>query len=233
MLPGLRVNTFSGQAPTVLPGRTGDQYVAYMAATIDEMYKLAELEEVTQDMDPQTDIYSLLYRNLRYKKKFSHYSDKFERFLCRVTELGLKVTKACIPDEALIPAIGKSEYINVSEFKNADELCHQIKVKARADDLESQMGKQLTLNHFLQYSGSNISRQDIGMAMRISPFLNKEEIFKDFTLDYDNVTNDILCLLYTSTISNRLPVGDDPGGNPVLAESTFNPLRSFVMDRPR
>jgi hypothetical protein len=194
MLPGLRVNTFSGQAPTVLPGRTGDQYVAYMAATIDEMYKLAELEEVTQDMDPQTDIYSLLYRNLRYKKKFSHYSDKFERFLCRVTELGLKVTKACIPDEALIPAIGKSEYINVSEFKNADELCHQIKVKARADDLESQMGKQLTLNHFLQYSGSNISRQDIGMAMRISPFLNKEEIFKDFTLDYDNVTNDILAL---------------------------------------
>lgn len=194
MLPGIRVNTFSGQAPIVTPGRTGDQYLPYMAATIDEMYKLAELEEVTQDVDPQTDIYSLLYRNLRYKKKFSYYSDKFERFLCRVVELGLKVTKACIPDEALIPAIGKNEYINIPEFKNADDLCHQIKVQARADDLESQMGKQLTLNHFLQYAGSNISRQDIGMSMRISPFLNKEEMFKDFTLDYDNITNDILAL---------------------------------------
>jgi len=32
------------------------------------------------------------------------------------------------------------------------------------------------------------------MAMRVSPFLNREEIFKDFTLDYDNVTNDILAL---------------------------------------
>jgi hypothetical protein len=32
------------------------------------------------------------------------------------------------------------------------------------------------------------------MAMRISPFLNKEEMFKDFTLDYDNITNDILAL---------------------------------------
>lgn len=194
MLPGIRVNTYSGQAPMVTPGRTGDQYLPYMAATIDEMYKLAELEEVTQQIDPQTDIYSLLYRNLRYKKKFSHYSDKFERFLCRVVELGLKITKACIPNEALIPAIGKSEYINIEEFKSSDDLCHQIKVQARADDLESQMGKQLTLNHFLQYAGTNISRQDIGMAMRVSPFLNKEEIFKDFTLDYDNITNDILAL---------------------------------------
>jgi hypothetical protein len=57
----------------------------------------------------------------------------------------------------LIPAIGKSEYINIPEFKNADDLCHRIKVQARADDIESQMGKQLTLNHFLQYAGSNIS----------------------------------------------------------------------------
>lgn len=193
-LPGVRVNTYSGQAPQVFAGRTGDQYLPYMMATIDELYKLAELDEVTKDMDPQTDIYSLLYRNLRYKKKFSYYSDKFERFLCNVVELGLKITKACIPEEALIPAIGKSEYINVSEFKNSDDLCHQIKVQARADDIESQMGKQLTLNHFLQYAGTNISRQDIGMAMRVSPFLNKEEIFKDFTLDYDNITNDILAL---------------------------------------
>lgn len=194
MLPGIRVNTFSGQAPTVLPGRTGDQYLGYMTATIDEMYKLAELDEVVQDVDPQTDIYSLLYRNLRYKKKFSHYSDKFERFLCRVVEVGLDLTKNCIPDEALVPAIGKNEYINIPELKNADKLCHQIKVQARADDIESQMGKQLTLNHFLQYAGSNISRQDIGMAMRISPFLNKEKMFEDFTLSYDNVTNDILAL---------------------------------------
>lgn len=194
MLPGIRVNTYSGQAPMVTPGRTGDQYLPYMAATIDEMYKLAELDEINQQMDPQTDIYSLLYRNLRYKKKFSHYSDKFERFLVRVVELGLKITKSCIPDEALIPAIGKSEYINVPELKNADDLCHRVKVQARADDIESQMGKQLTLNHFLQYAGSNISRQDIGMAMRVSPFLNKEEMFKDFTLDYDNITNDILAL---------------------------------------
>jgi hypothetical protein len=194
MLPGIRVNTYSGQAPTITPGRTGDQYLPYMSATIDEMYKLAELEEVTQDVDPQTDIYSLLYRNLRYKKKFSHYSDKFERFLCRVVMLGLKLTKECIPDEALIPAIGKNEYINVAEFKNSDNLCYQIKVQARADDIESQMGKQLTLNHFLQYAGTNITRQDIGMAMRVSPFLNKEEMFKDFTMPYDNVTNDILGL---------------------------------------
>lgn len=194
MLPGIRVNTYSGQQPMLLPGRTGSQYVDYLTATIDEMYKLAELEEITQEVDPQTDIYSLLYRNLRYKKKFSYYSDKFERFLKQIVTLGLKITKECIPDEALIPAIGKNEHINIPEFKSTDDLCHRIVVQPRADDIESQMGKQLTLNHFLQYAGNNIGRQDIGMAMRVSPFLNKEEIFKDFTLDYDNITNDILAL---------------------------------------
>lgn len=195
MLPGIRVNTYSGMnPPTVVPGRTGDQYLPSLDATVKEMYQLAEIDEVLADVDPQTDIYSLLYRNLRYKKKFCRYSDKFERFLCRVVELGLKLTKECVPNEALIPAIGKNEYINVEELKNSDELCHRIKVKARADDIESQMGKQLVLNHFLQYSGSNISRQDIGMAMRVSPFLNKEEMFKDFTMDYDAITNDILAM---------------------------------------
>jgi hypothetical protein len=194
MLPGIRVNTYSGQAPTVVAGRTGDQYTNYLIATIKEMYELAELDEIVQDMPPESDIYSQLFRSLRYKKKFSYYSDKFERFLMRLVTLGLKLTKQCIPDEALVPAIGKNEYINIPEFKNADELCHTIKIQARADDIESQMGKQLTLNHFLQYAGNNIDRQDIGMAMRVSPFLNTEEIFKDFTLDYDNAVNDILAL---------------------------------------
>lgn len=194
-LPGIRTNTYSpGATPTVIAGRTGDQYLPYISATIDEMYKLAQLDEIVAEQDPQADIYSLLYRNLRNKRKFSYYSDKFERFLINVVEAGLKITKASIPDEALIPAIGKSEYINVPELKNSDELGHRVRVEARCDDIESQMGKQLVLNHFLQYAGSNISRQDIGMAMRISPFLNKEEMFKDFTMPYDNVTNDILAL---------------------------------------
>lgn len=194
MLPGIRVNTYSGQQPIILAGRTGDQYLPYMTATVDEMYKLAELDEVVQDLPADTDIYTQLFRSLKYKKKFVYYSDKIERFIVRVVELGLKLTKECIPDEALIPAIGKNEYINISELKNSDELCHRIKVEPRSDDIESQMGKQLQINHFLQYAGSNINRQDIGMAMRVSPFLNKEQMFEDFTLDYDNVTNDILAL---------------------------------------
>jgi len=194
MLPGVRGITYSGQAPTILQGRTGDQYIPYMEAQIKEMYQLAEVEEVMQEVDPAADIYSLLYRNLRYKKKFTYYSDKFERFLCKVVEVGLEIAKEFMPEEALIPAIGKSEYINIPEFKTSEKLCYRIKVEPRADDIESQMGKQLVLNHFLQYAGTNISRQDIGMAMRLSPFLSREQMFKDFTIDYDNVTNDILAL---------------------------------------
>lgn len=194
MLPGVRVNYYTGMAPTVTPGRNGEQYLGYIEAQIDEMYILANLKEETEDLPPMPDVWANLYRQMRYRKKFAKYGEKFERFLIRIVKTTLALAKNCCQESDLIPAFGRNEYINIPEFKAADDLSYQIKIEARNDDIESQMGKQMVLNHTLQYVGPNLGRDDIGKVLRLSPFLNKEKMFQDFTQNYDNVTNDILAL---------------------------------------
>ena len=56
------------------------------------------------------------------------------------------------------------------------------------------MGKVLGMNHTLQYVGQQLTREDIGRMMRAHPYMNMEESFDDFTIDYDNAKNDILAL---------------------------------------
>ena len=45
LVPGVRAIQVSGAPPTILPGRDGSQYLAYMQAQIEEMYQVAMLEE--------------------------------------------------------------------------------------------------------------------------------------------------------------------------------------------
>jgi hypothetical protein len=97
-------------------------------------------------------------------------------------------------EEMLLPMVGRNEMVNISEFKNTNELCYEIEVMASNDDLESMMGKQLTLNHFLQYSSSQLGKEDIGKIMRQMPFANVDESFSDLTINYDAATNMILSL---------------------------------------
>jgi hypothetical protein len=94
----------------------------------------------------------------------------------------------------LIPAIGRNEMINIDEFKSAEPMAFQIQVEESNEDIESLMGKQLTLNHFLQYSSSQMSKEDIGKIMRQMPFANSEECFSDMTMSYDVANNVLLAL---------------------------------------
>lgn len=194
MLPGIRVNTYSGMKPEIVPGRSGAQYLEYLNAQIDELYKLANLEEMTKDQPESQDLYANLLKSYRFKRKFALYGEKFERFLIEVAKTAIKIAKASASERELVPAIGKAEYINMSEFKNLEDFHYQIKVLPRSNDVESQFGKQITLNHVMQYLGKNLDKEDIGKMLRLSPFLNQEQMFEDFTMKYDNVVNDLLAM---------------------------------------
>lgn len=194
-LPGIRVNTYSGMQPIVTEGRTGDQYLPYLNSQIDEIYKLANLEELLQERgDTNSDIYTNLFRSFRLRQKFALYGEKFERFLVKVAETALDIARHCANDHEFIKAVGRNEQINISEFKNADPLACQIKVEPRSDDVDSQFGKQVAIDHILQYVGSSLGKDEIGQMIRLSPFLNKEQMFKRFTQKYDRAVNDILAL---------------------------------------
>lgn len=193
-LPGVRVNQYSGVKPEITPGRSGDQYFQYLDRQIDELYQLANLQEIIEEKQDTADLFSNLYKSFRFRQKFSIYGQKFERFLMEVVNGCLELSRHYMSEQELIPAIGRSEYINIPEFKATQDMQYRIKLEPRSDDIESQFGKQIVLNHLLQYCGPQLDKEDIGLMIRQSSFLNNEKGFEKFTSKYDNVVNDILAL---------------------------------------
>lgn len=194
MLPGVRQVNYTGMQPITVQGRTGLQFVESINNNIDEMYKVANVYEDSEELPAQLDPYTLLFRSIRNKKKFVIYATKIERFLVKMWELALETARGYMDENHIIPMIGSKEIVNISEFKHADKRGSRIQVQPMSDDMDTMMGKQLMINHVLQYAGSNLGKEDIGKLMRVSPFGNEQEAFEDFTIDYDCATNDILAL---------------------------------------
>ena len=196
LLPGVRGITYQGQAPTILEGRTGEQFTGYIQSTITEMYQVAELEELTleETSASQVDPWANLFKSIKNKKKFSQYGESIESFLVEMCEKSLETLKQYLPDDALIQMVGRKEMVNIAEFRKTTPLSYQIKVEAMEDTLETQMGRQLTITHILQYVGKQLPEEAIGKLMRAMPFGNFEEGFDEFTIDYDNCRNDMLAL---------------------------------------
>lgn len=193
-LPGVRVNSYSGMKPEITPGRSGDQYFAYLEGQIDELYRLANLDEVMAEQQESPDLYANLLKSFRFRRKFAIYGEKFERFLEEIVTVSLQIAKQSVNEEELVPIIGKSEYISIPEFKNTEDIHYQIKIMPRSDDVETMFGKQITLNHIIQYTGQNLDKEDLGQMIRLSPFLNEEQMTGKLTQKWDNVMNDILAM---------------------------------------
>lgn len=195
-LPGIRGVNYTGAAPVVLAGRDGSQYFTYMQGQIAEMYQVMMVAEQMEDKQPdgQVDPYILLFRAARQKKKFQRYIKRFEKFKLDLVHLYLRLAKLHLPDDAVIMAVGKNEQINIPEFRQYPDTCYEVKIEAQADDIETKLGKQIVLNHALQYVGPQMKPDQIGKIMRQMPFSNLDNSFDDFTLDYDSAMNDMLAL---------------------------------------
>lgn len=195
LLPGVRAYHITGRDPIVLEGRTGEQWAGYIASNISELYQAAMIEEEAAEKDAANgDAWAQLFRSMKQKKKFAMDSEKFEGFLSRLCYLYLDLAKHYYPDDMVIYSVGKSEAINLPEFRSTEKNCYRIKAEPMGDDLESSMGKMLSINHILQYNSNQLEREDVGKLIRMLPFANEEKSFDDFTLDYDRATNMILGL---------------------------------------
>lgn len=192
---GVRSIKVNGQDPTVIAGRSGDQFLGYLNANISEMYAVASIAEDSEEKVPgQTDPYAVLFRTMREKKKYAVYAEKFSRFQVRVCKKIIQLCQKYYPDEKVIPVLGRSEIVNLPEWKSNEDLRFRIVCEEVSEDFETKMGRQLSLNHILQYAGSNLQQSDLGKLIRIMPYVNDEQQFSDLTIDYDNATNDILRL---------------------------------------
>lgn len=195
LLPGVRGITYQGREPQILPGRNGGQYLDYINAQISELYSVLMIDETLAEKGGETqDPLALLYKSASQKVKFSLYVEKFEQFLVDVVTGYLELAKFYLPDDALIPAVGMREYINIAEFRKTAPLRYQIKVEPRSDTLDTLLGKQIWTQNVLQYVGKELTRQDIGKLMVSMPYGGFKEAFEDFTLDDENAKNDMLAL---------------------------------------
>lgn len=193
-LPGVRTVSVTGMAPTVLPGRDGSQYQATLESNVSEMYDVAMVEEGSQEQNAQLDVYSLLFRAASDKKKFKLWIKGFESFLTDACELYLTLARYHFPDDAVIQMVGRKEQVNMAEFRGTSPLCYKIKVSAQAEDIETKLGKQLMINHTLQYVGNKLDPEQIGKLIKTMPYANDDMAFDDMTLDYESATNDVLAL---------------------------------------
>jgi hypothetical protein len=192
---GMKSLTYTGTEPKILRGSNGDQYINYQDMNTREMYQIAMVPYREQDKAPQTnDTMSLLFRSLKEKKKFSYYAEKFERFMCKMCDLSLALSKVFLSEEEMIPMVGRNEVVNIEEFKSVKPMHVMIKIRPRTDDFVSMMGKSMQVSQILQYAGSSLTPTDVGVLARNLPFLNEENIIEDAVLDYDMATNTILAL---------------------------------------
>lgn len=193
-LPGVRHINVTGALPTIMPGRDGAQYLNYMESQIREMYLVADMEELFEPNKSDQDVFLALFKSAKEKRKFKRNIARFERFLVGIAEAYLKLAKIHFEEDRIIAATGRNEFLNISEFKNANDMDFQIIVEPQSEDIEEKFGKQLVLNNALQFVGSSLDQDMIGKLLQHMPFGSGKEAFREMTLDTDSAENIILAL---------------------------------------
>jgi len=195
LLPGVRGIKYQGVAPITLPGRDGSQFLPYIDSQIQEMYSACMLEEMIADKPVGVqDPYALLFQSASQQKAFKDYVDKIEEWEKELCLLALEMAKKYYDDDTFIKIVGKSEYVNIAEFRNTLPNSFTIKAEAQSEAIDTRLGKQIALNQILQYVGSQLQPKHIGLIMKEMPYLNNKSLFKYMTSDYDNVENDMLAI---------------------------------------
>lgn len=192
---GIRVyKTSSLTPPLVIEGQSGGQFVESMNQAISEMYSIANVPEMDEDkangLDPQT----AMYRSIKEKKRFSLYAEKFSEFIIEICEETMALKKQYMDEREVVRAIGRPEAVNVTEFKNTEDMSYQIQIVEVDNDAASMMGKHISLMGMMQYGGQQMGAEQVALIGRNMPFLNKEEIFAEQLVDYDTFRNIVLAL---------------------------------------
>lgn len=219
---GMRVFKFSGQTPTIVDGDSGfASFGPAIQAKVQEMYKLANIDLELAD-SAVTDTTALLYRNLSQNKKYVLYAQKFERFLTKVSKLYINLAKHYYDDNTLIRAVGRREMLNIAEFRNVSEMNYRVKAVPVTDNIDSMMGRHLSIEKALQYAG-DLPEHVRGQLIKDMPFLSTTKNLDALTLTVENIESDILALdrgeyrparpndkheLYIEMLTNRTKQGD-------------------------
>lgn len=206
----------------VVEGRSGEQYLAYLNSQITEFYRIAD-EREDEEVDGSQDITLKLYQSLKDKKKYLYYSDKIEMFLTEWTKKVISLAKSYYRDDTIIRAIGSSEAINIEEFKNVNDFSYDIKVVPLSTDVESVMGKYLSLTNVMQYG--KLDERTTGLLIKDMPFIDGDRIAAHLTLAHTEAENIILAL-----DRGEMPVVSMFDNNEVIVQELVRRMRLDDFD---
>lgn len=195
--PGVRHISYTGEAPVVVQGRSGEQFAPYKKDEINEMYMLGGMEQMLAEMsgnNQQVDSYAQLFKNMDRKKRNSFYCEKFADFLVDLCSLYLRLARHYYDDNMLIPMIGKDEVVNIAEFRGMNDLMTSITVEEASEDLDTVFGKTLMFQQLLQFIGPNLPPSAISSIIKSMPFGGSAINLVDYTLEEDIADNLILAL---------------------------------------
>lgn len=194
-LPGIRHYTYTGAEPKVFQGRSGAHFLDYMMSQIDEMYEAVDLADMRKDKESaDLDPMVLLFRHSSKKKRMGKLIRRFEGFLKDVAETYIRLVKHHAPDETFLKLAGQNEIVNIAEFRRDEDLNYQIRTEARSDDVESAYGQQLILDRILQYSGGNLTEEQLGLLIKDMPLISAKGLYTDLTREHRLADNIILAL---------------------------------------
>jgi hypothetical protein len=194
LLPGVRGISHNGMPPQILPGRDGGQFSPYIESTKNDMFEAIDYDKIGAEKGANLDAYSMLFMSARGQKVYGEYVEKFTEFLTEVCEKALELARYYLPDDEVIKFAGRTEIINLAEFRATKKGDYAIKVVETTDAIEERIGRQLILTQMIQYLGKNLDQKQIGMVLKNMPFLNNQDLFKEMTMDTDMVENDMLQL---------------------------------------
>lgn len=193
-LAGIRVVNVDGQAPTILGGRTGSQYLDYVASEITGMYQASKTQYLLADKANNGDQWQLMHKSMSQRAVFVNHTEAYEQFEKKLFTKALRLAKHYLDESHVIKIIGKKEAVNVAEFKRSSDDGYDITVESGNGDMETMFGQMIMTSQVLQYAGSTMSPEQIGQLIKNLPYANKSETFNTLTLNYDTASNMILSL---------------------------------------
>lgn len=194
---GVRVMKTDGEKPVYLAGRDGGQFTAFILEQIRQMYQAVNLPHLINDAatgEKTGDPLSLLYKSMSQRGIYAFYLEMWEDFEKELFTDAIRLAKHYYSEDHVIKIVGKKEQVNIQEFRDTSDDGFDIVIEESNGDIETKYGKLLTITNILQYTGSNLSQEQIGQLIKELPYANKERVFNSLTTNVDLVENMLLAL---------------------------------------
>jgi hypothetical protein len=155
---------------------------------------LEEEEAMKQADGASQDPFAMLFRTLRQKKQFNIYESKYNRFKRKSVMTILRMAQHYYEDDRFVASAGEEDFVNIQEFKNAKATSAMIKVVERSEDISTMFGKQMAIQHILQFVGQQLEPKQRNKIISQLPLLGDEKLKNDLTAQETMIENEMLAM---------------------------------------